>query len=83
MATVIFFASIREDLGTDQVSIDVDSGTRVSELINVLATRHGPEWGAILKAENIKVAVNQELITGDASLEPRDEIAFFPPVTGG
>ena len=83
MATVIFFASIREDLGTDQVSFDIESGTRVSELITELAAANGPEWGAILKAENIKIAVNQELITSDVTLEPQDEVAFFPPVTGG
>lgn len=83
MTTVIFFASIREDLGTDQVLVDIESDMRVSELIDTLAKKHGPEWGAILKAENIKIAVNQELITEDVLLKPEDEIAFFPPVTGG
>ncbi|MBO6555887.1 MAG: molybdopterin converting factor subunit 1 [Pseudomonadales bacterium] len=83
MATVIFFASIREDLGTNQMSVDIESGTRVSALINALATMNGPEWGAILKAENIKIAVNQELITSDIELNAQDEVAFFPPVTGG
>lgn len=83
MATVIFFASIRDDLGTNQMSVDIESGTRVSALINALATMNGPEWGAILKAENIKIAVNQELITSDIELNAQDEVAFFPPVTGG
>ncbi|MBL6688816.1 MAG: molybdopterin converting factor subunit 1 [Pseudomonadales bacterium] len=83
MATVVLFASIREDLGTDEVSCDIEAGTRVSALIEQLATRNGPEWGAVLRAENIKIAVNQELISGDVELGPDDEIAFFPPVTGG
>lgn len=83
MATVVFFASIREDLGTDQVVADFQAGTRVSELIDQLAQQRGPEWGAVLKAENIKIAVNQELIASDVELAPDDEIAFFPPVTGG
>ena len=83
MASVIFFASIREDLGTDRVSLDIEEGMRVSELIDALAASNGPEWGEILKAGNIKVAVNQELVSADVALAPQDEVAFFPPVTGG
>lgn len=83
MATIIFFANIREDLGTDQLDVSIPSGTRVSELINQLASDRGPEWAAVLGAENIKVAVNQELISSDIALNPNDEVAFFPPVTGG
>jgi len=83
MATVVLFASIREDLGADEVSCEIEAGTRVSGLIDQLASTNGPEWGAALKAENIKIAVNQELISSDVELGPDDEIAFFPPVTGG
>ncbi len=83
MATVIFFASIREDLGTDQVACDIEDGLRVSGLIRKLAGIYGPEWGGVLNAENIKIAVNQELISSDIELQADDEIAFFPPVTGG
>lgn len=83
MAKVVLFASIREDLGTDEISCEIKAGTRVSALIDQLASSNGPEWGAVLKAENIKIAVNQELISGNVALDPDDEIAFFPPVTGG
>jgi len=36
-----------------------------------------------LTAENVRVAVNQEMVNGDLQVRNGDEIAFFPPVTGG
>ena len=54
-----------------------------ADLIGTLAESHGEHWRACLTAENIRVAVNQELVTGDVPVAAQDEVAFFPPVTGG
>jgi len=55
----------------------------VEQLLNWLATL-GPQYAAALdRREVIKVAVNQEYVDPDAPVSPNDEVALFPPVTGG
>ncbi|MGB1686261.1 MAG: MoaD/ThiS family protein [Pseudomonadales bacterium] len=49
----------------------------------MLAVEKGENWREALTAENVRVAVNQELVKGNPRVKPGDEIAFFPPVTGG
>lgn len=83
MARIVFFASIREDLECESISFPVDEPCRVSELIAGLARDHGDHWQLALTAENVRVAVNQELVSGDPVISDADEVAFFPPVTGG
>ena len=80
---VVFFASLREELGHDQLTLDMAPGTRVSALIAALADQYDAGWQTILTAENIRVAINHEMISEDAVISEGDEVAFFPPVTGG
>ena len=80
---VVFFASLREDLQCDQVDVELPAVSRVSGLIDQLAAANGDLWRVRLTEENIKVAINQSLVTGDDQISDGDEIAFFPPVTGG
>ena len=82
-ARVVFFASIREQLGTGGIEVDVPSGCRVSGLIDQLVEDNDPAWRNALTAENTRIAINQELVSGDEIISDGDEIAFFPPVTGG
>lgn len=83
MAELVFFASIREELDCDRLQFDVPEGTTVFGLIDLLAESRGDRWRRALTAENIRVAVNQELTTENPVLSRNDEVAFFPPVTGG
>ncbi len=83
MAELVFFASIREDLGCDRVDIDIPDGATLSELVAMVADSNGEPWHQTLTAENVRIAVNQELVTGNPQLDNQDEVAFFPPVTGG
>ena len=80
---VIFFANIREDLGTDSVDIEVTGPMRINGLISLLVENNAPEWLKVLTAENIRIAVNQTIVNGNSDITDGDEIAFFPPVTGG
>ncbi len=80
---IVFFASLREALDVDSVDLQIPGPSRVSALIAQLVDEHSPEWLEILTAENIRVAVNQDMINGDADVIDGDEVAFFPPVTGG
>lgn len=81
MLDVLFFASIRERLGTERLRTATVAD--VGALIDRLAGEHGAEWAAILRAPQVIVAVNQAVADTRQSLRDGDEVAFFPPVTGG
>ncbi len=79
--TVRFFASIRERLNTSQLQLP--SASNVEALIERLSRERGAQWREILCAANVIVAINQRVADRDALLCGGDELAFFPPVTGG
>ena len=83
MAYVVFFASIREELGVDELNIDIPDDVKLSKFVDTLSREGDDNWKSVLMAENVRIAVNQELVNGDVRVNNCDEIAFFPPVTGG
>ncbi len=83
MIEVVFFASLCEELGSDSVSMDASGITDVGEVIEKLAQEKGARWSELLMRENILVAVNQQMVDQKAAVVDKDEVAFFPPVTGG
>lgn len=83
MLTLVYFASIREQLGVDSEQFELpDDVTQVDQLLRLLLAR-GDAWQRTLSAANLLVAVNQEMSALDAAIADGDEVAFFPPVTGG
>ena len=83
MLSVLYFASLRESFGTANERIALPDPGSVSGLIAVLRARGGV-WSDALGAEKRwRVAVNQEMAAMDTSLKAGDEVAIFPPVTGG
>ena len=78
---VLFFASIREWLNVERLTCAPERN--VDALISALSRTHGANWDEILRAPNVIVAVNHEVVTLDHALHAGDEVAFFPPVTGG
>jgi molybdopterin synthase sulfur carrier subunit len=78
---VLFFASVRERLGIDRVTCAF--APTIDALIAALSRAHGPQCEDILRAPNIIVAVNHQVVTRDYTLRDGDEVAFYPPVTGG
>jgi len=82
MINVLYFASFREMLGKADEQIKADHNT-VGALIESLATR-GENWQkALLENQNLQIAVNHDVAQRDTMIKAGDEIAFFPPVTGG
>lgn len=83
MIKILYFASLREKLGTSGESLELPSG--VSDVGGVLATlaARGGEWASLASVKNLKSAVNQEMARDDTPVKAGDEVAFFPPVTGG
>lgn len=81
---LLYFAWVREKIGQAEEDLEPPANIRrVSELLDWLRER-GPQYReALADAARIRVAVNQEHVKADAMIGPRDEIAIFPPVTGG
>lgn len=80
---ILFFAGLREALGTGSESLALPAGIAdVGGLRDLLASR-GQAWSALATTTNLRVAVNQQMVGLDAAVKAGDEVAFFPPVTGG
>ena len=73
---VRFFASLRESLGISEKILDIDHAISVAEVWTLCTTQ-------ISMPDNILAAINQDYVTQNAHVKPGDELAFFPPVTGG
>ena len=83
MITVRFFASLREQLGTSELRFVIHSPLTVATLISQLAVEHGDVWRQSLGAPQLIVAINQQVANREATVADGDEVALFPPVTGG
>lgn len=81
MIKVLFFAQVRELVGCDELSLPCDY-TTADELRAALSER-GDKWALALESGKLLVAVNQTLVPLTTELVDGDEVAFFPPVTGG
>lgn len=74
---VIFFASFRERVGKSEIWLDLEEGAGLENLTRSIGSRH-PDIGG-----NALVAVNGRYVEGNTPLSDGDEVAFFPPVSGG
>ena len=84
MVTLLYFASLRESLGCSREQLPLPAGTAtVSTLVEQLRTRAAPWTEAFAPGKTWRVAVNQQMASLATPVRPGDEVAFFPPVTGG
>ena len=81
---VKYFSWIKEHIGKSEEQIDLPNNiTNVNQLINYL-NETDKKYNIIFeKKELIKIAVNKTYSSFDTTISNSDEIAFFPPVTGG
>ena len=81
---ILYFAWIKSKVGVGEEDVAPPASvTTVGALIDWLKER-GPGYGAAFaELKVVRAAVNQEHVGLDHGIGPRDEIAFFPPVTGG
>ncbi len=78
-----FFARFREKLAIAEETYMLAASCSVSELLKQLAAR-GEVWSSLFDgSQNVLVAINQEMATLASVVTDGDEVAFFPPVTGG
>ncbi|NCF17624.1 MAG: molybdopterin converting factor subunit 1 [Haliea sp.] len=84
MMKVLFFARVREAL--DCPSLELTWSHELGSLDALqahLCATGGERWTEVLGEDNMIRAVNQAVVEGDCPLADGDEVAFFPPVTGG
>lgn len=80
--TIRFFASLREQLGLSTLAMPLSDRCTSRELWQLVSEQ--PTWQRFELAEReVLVAVNQQLCDWQTMVQPGDEVAFFPPVTGG
>lgn len=77
---VLYFASVSEAIGLTAETIDLPAGVTT---VGALRQRLGERHAALLTTKNLRCAVNQKMCGWEAPLSDGDEVAFFPPVTGG
>ncbi|HBF64029.1 MAG TPA: molybdopterin synthase sulfur carrier subunit [Gammaproteobacteria bacterium] len=80
MVSVKFFAQLREVTGTEGVQVNA---LDLDGVFIELAKLYPEEVIAQLRGDNVRVAINQELVNGNPALTAGDEVALLPPVTGG
>ncbi len=84
MIKVLFFASFKETLGCSSTEIEFKNAPTVEILCETLS-QNGAEWLELFgnPSGTLKVSINQEMADISSELKSGDEVAFFPPVTGG
>lgn len=81
--TVLYFASLREAVGLSREELTLETGATIGGVVDALRAR-GDRWAdALAPGKTWRVAVNQQMAGLATPIKPGDEVAFFPPVTGG
>ena len=84
MARILYFAWMRERMGRTEEALRLPSGVEtVAELVGFLHDRDAAGAAAFAHPAMVRAAVNQEFASPATPLQDGDEVAFFPPVTGG
>ena len=81
---ILYFSWLREKIGLDSEEIKISEKIGdVNELVEFLKKSSEKHSIAFQDVKSIKVAVNKDFASLNTKIQDQDEIAFFPPVTGG
>jgi molybdopterin synthase sulfur carrier subunit len=83
MIKVLFFGRFKDELGQSKVAVAATDLTTINDLRDTLIDMHTPKWRDVLTAANVIIAVNQKIVDAQYPVTDGDEVAFYPPVTGG
>lgn len=84
MVTILYFARLREALGTGREELALPASVADVAAVRRTLLARGGAWAETFgEARRIRAAVNQEIAGESTAVRDGDEIAFFPPVTGG
>ncbi len=80
---ILFFSSIREQLNTEELQLSLPSGAMtIIDFTHHLISENDREWNILLE-DNVVTALNQRVVNASELLQDGDELAYFPPMTGG
>lgn len=82
MIRVLFFAQLREQVGCSELILDSKDLHTLADVKRALLQQHA-SWSSLFDNPNLRAAVNQTYAKVDTLISDGDEVAFFPPVTGG
>lgn len=77
--SVLLFGIVKDLTGQSTLTLSLPAGSRVSDLLDLIKT----QYPALTEIKSILVAVNSEYAEASTILQPTDEIALIPPVSGG
>jgi len=84
MVKILYFARLKETLGMGSEEIVLPPSINTLGGLRETLVLRGGEWAqALVHTSSVRAAVNQEMAGADTPIRDGDEIAFFPPVTGG
>ncbi len=84
MITLVYLARLREALGAAAEKIELPGDVRTVEALLAWLRTRGGAWAAELApGRAVRVAVNYDMARAETPVKPGDEVALFPPVTGG
>jgi molybdopterin synthase sulfur carrier subunit len=80
---VLYFAALREALGRSGEDVPASGGVATVADLRARLLARGGAFEALAERRNLRVAVNQRMAQPHTPVADGDEVAFFPPVTGG
>jgi molybdopterin synthase sulfur carrier subunit len=84
MVKILYFARLREDVGRSVEEIDLPEGVANVKALRTHLVARGGAWAhALASGKAVRVSVNHDLARDNTAVKAGDEVAFFPPVTGG
>ncbi|MCY4656191.1 MAG: molybdopterin converting factor subunit 1 [Gammaproteobacteria bacterium] len=79
----LFFASLREKIGISELTVELPRDATRDSLLQALQSELDESRYETLSTPQVSIAINQELVKGEFTLQEGDEVAFLPPITGG
>ncbi len=82
MIKVVFFAALREQLDCSDLSLESDNINTIADIKQQLSDKN-EHWQQVFSNASLLSAVNHDMVDSSHPVKSGDEVAFFPPVTGG
>lgn len=84
MIKVLYFARLKESLNYSTEDMDLPADVKTVAQLKTHLAKRGEAWANLFNGkQSIRAAINHALVDNDATIKDGDEVAFFPPVTGG